>query len=84
MRRVEDKRRNYFIAGGVLFAVAVAWFLYSGTKETTCKITAAGMASVVAGVTHGRDVAQILATAASGIITPKTSSTPWLARPRSP
>lgn len=67
---MDPKAKNALIAGGLLIAIAVGYFVYSGNKDVTCKITAVGVASIVTGVTHGRDVAQIVSLGASAALVP--------------
>lgn len=62
--------RNKIIAGIVIVGLAVGVFLITKNKGTTCALTAAGVASIVAGVTHGRGVQEIVGTTVAGVFVP--------------
>ncbi|MDP9301944.1 MAG: hypothetical protein M3P43_13790 [Actinomycetota bacterium] len=64
--------RNPLVVGGVLVLVlAVAVFVVTKSKDATCALTAAGVSSVVLGVTHEKSVEQIVGTAAAGALVPE-------------
>lgn len=62
--------KNKIIAGLVVIGIAVGVFAFTRNKEATCALTAAGAATVVAGVTHGRGVTEIVGTTTAGAVVP--------------
>jgi hypothetical protein len=59
------------VAGIAILALAAGWFALTKSKDAACALTAAGVSSIVLGVTHERSVEQIVGTAAAGAIVPE-------------
>jgi hypothetical protein len=65
---------KYLKAGAILACLAVGavavLLILGGSKTPSCDLTAAAAGAIVAGVTHGRDVAEIVAPAVTGAAVP--------------
>jgi hypothetical protein len=66
-------KSTFVVVGVVIVAAAIAYGVVTNwkDKQTTCKLTAAGLAVVADGLTHGHSTARIATDAVGGIVATK-------------